>query len=62
MMMAQFTHAPGSLEAVAEGCTCQLDIHGDSKGLPTALGRRHVSDPACPVHGLDFFQPKPKDS
>jgi len=58
MMITQFTHLPGSLEAVAEGCTCQLDIiHDDSKGLPTALGRRHVSDPACPVH---FFSQSPR--
>lgn len=55
--MLDESNNPGSMEAVARGCTCASDInnHGLTAPWPWATGKdsKWDTDSLCPVHGDD---------
>jgi hypothetical protein len=46
-------HPPGSLEAIAQGCTCSPVVNHEGQGSPGPRGRYYECDWKCPLHGLD---------
>ena len=45
-------HPPGSLEAVAQGCTCSPALNHNGEGIPGPSGPYYEAELHCPLHGL----------
>jgi hypothetical protein len=46
---------PGSLDAIALGCTCSAAVNRSGWGKPHDTAPRFHCDPACPLHGVDVI-------
>jgi len=49
-------HAPGSPEAIAQGCKCSPMLNRSGQGLPGDYAPRHSVEEDCPLHGLGFLR------